>query len=131
MVVPVNTDLFGGEVPEDTTLSYRVTNDIDEVHAVLRIAHIEGYAVSGRRCEEVWRQSGHRELTAVPAHEADTVRQLLDHGWLQASGQRQCYYHREGPDDVEASAVLVPASTRRKLTYWAALSTGPRAGGPR
>lgn len=118
----MSVDLFGNETPQDT-LTYQVTNDPDQVQAVLRIAHTDGYAVTGRRCEQIWRLTGHREVAAVPGYEAETVRQLIDHGWLQIGGSHQ-YYHRDGPDDVDANAVLVPTSTRKKLTYWAGLRTG-------
>ncbi|MGH3937562.1 MAG: DUF2493 domain-containing protein [Pseudonocardiaceae bacterium] len=112
-----NTDLFGTAVPDDT-LSYQPTNDPEEVHAVLKIAHSDGYAVTGRRCEQIWRREPGNHIVAVPRHEADTVRQLIDYQWLHLGGGHR--YQDKG-EELYGRAVLVPKTTKQKLKYWEGL----------
>lgn len=111
-------DLFGAELPP-APVPYQVTNDIDEVHAVLRIAGSDGYTVSGRRGDRIWRLTGPGQVLPVPRHEADTVRQLIDQQWLHIGGTH--HYHH-GAEDVNGRSVLVPKSTKRQLTYWDGLT---------
>lgn len=122
VVVTGNVDLFGNEIP-DATLVYRANNDFEDCQAVLRIARDDGYTVSGRHCDRIWRREGPTEVVPVPRHEADTVRQLIDTGLLEIGGHHE---YRHGTEAVHGKSVLVPKATRRKLPYWEHLSRGRR-----
>lgn len=113
------TDLFGASIPDQQPptgdeVPDRITNNIDEVVAVLRLAAREGYAVVGAR-QQVWRRRIDPVVEPVPRHEADTVRQLLDAGWLTLGGAHR-YEHRDL--DLAGHSVLVPRRSRQWLQRW-------------
>ncbi|MGH3916292.1 MAG: hypothetical protein ACRDTC_23220 [Pseudonocardiaceae bacterium] len=121
MVVAMSVDLFGNEEP-DQTLSYQVINDPEEVRAVLKIAHSDGYAVTGRCCEQVWRREPGNHIVPVPRYEADTVRQLIDYQWLHIGGGHR---YQDRGEELHGRSVLVPKTTKQKLKYWEGLKTSP------
>ncbi len=110
----MNTDLFGQPLPDpllptaSDPVPDRRTNSIDEVLTVLGIACSDGYAVVGAR-HQVWRCLSDPLIEPVPRHEADTVRQLLDTGWLTLGGTH-IYEHHSA--DVTARSVLIPQRVR-------------------
>lgn len=111
----MNTDLFGQPLPDPPApatdeVPDRVSNDIDEVAAVLRLADRDGYSVVGLRHYQVWRHLTNFVVEPVCRHEADTVRQLLDAGWLTL-GATQSYDNPHGAE-VSARPVHIPLRTR-------------------
>lgn len=115
----MSTDLFGSSIPEQPATGEatpdRITNDIEEVVTVLRLAAREGYAVVGGARQQVWRLRIDPVVEPVPRHEADTVRQLLDAGWLTLGGAHR-YEHRDL--DLGGHSVLVPRRSRQWLQRW-------------
>lgn len=119
VVGQVSADLFGERIPDQqppTTddVPDQVTNDIDEVVAVLRLAGSERYSVVGAR-QQVWRCLAGPVIEPVARYEADIVRQLLDVGWLTVGGVH-VYEYQGG--DVAGRAVLVPKWARQWLSRW-------------
>ncbi len=119
VVGQVSTDLFGEPITErqpPTTgkVPGRITNDIDELVAVLRLACGEEYAVVGA-LQQVWRCLSGPWIEPAARYEADIVHQLLDVRWLTV-GRIQLYEHQGG--DVAGRAVLVPKSAHQWLARW-------------
>lgn len=115
----MSTDLFGHQIPDQRStdpqeVPDRVTNNIDEVVTVLRIASTDGYAVIGAR-QRIWRLVSQDGIELVPRYEADMVRQLLNAGWLTLGGTHG--YDQQGTE-VAGRSLLVPKRSRQWLTRW-------------
>jgi hypothetical protein len=123
-----DVDLFGNPVTVDQPLATRkarpVTNDMDLIERVLKVACLDGYALVGSS-ERVYRvgssdRTGTTEITAATREEADAVHQLIDNKELVAGGQHRYRFrnHRES----DGRAVLVSRATKAKASRWAALA---------
>lgn len=104
----------------------RVTNDLDLVRDVLRLACTPGYVLLGpaervHRCQPTSSDGRAARLVvvvAVPGYEADAVGQLLDTGHLRRGGRHTVHHaDQAGP----ATGVLVPRSSRAMLARWDSL----------
>ncbi|MGH3607973.1 MAG: hypothetical protein ACRDRD_07780 [Pseudonocardiaceae bacterium] len=116
----MSTDLFGQQIPDPRPPATdeapdRVTNSVEEVLGVLRLAcSEESYIVVGAR-QQIWRRLTDPMITPVPRYEADAVRQLLDAGWLILGGTHTYEHHCA---DVIGRSVLVPKRSRAWLLRW-------------
>jgi hypothetical protein len=130
-----DTDLFGNSVGQDTPLRTKkprpVTNSMDLIERVLKVACGEGYALVGT-AERVCRvgpkdSNGTPEITGVPRDEADAVHQLITNKELTVGGQHLYRYRnaREG----YGRTVLVPKVTKQKSARLGALHR-PRTWSP-
>ncbi len=117
----VQTALFGGQQPIPTPRQPRkaraVTNDMDLIESVIRLAREPGYVLVGAS-ERVYRRQvgGGDEVERVPGYEADAVHQLLTHKWLTTGGGHQVRYGRY---ESRATSVLVTRATARRAARWA------------
>ena len=104
-----------------------MTNDMDLVETVIRLATEPGYVLIGTG-ERVWRcrLGQDRELDRVPDYEDAAVHQLLT-GRLLTRGRTvtASYQRYEG----RAVAVTVPASTRHTASRWRTYFPHPSTGG--
>jgi hypothetical protein len=122
-----DTDLFGNPV-EVTSESQQkkarpVTNDMDLIERVLKVACNEGYALVGTN-ERVCRvgpkdSNGTPEIIAATRDEADAVHQLITNKELNVGGQH-LYRYRNARESY-GRTVLVPQPTKRKSARWSAL----------
>ena len=123
-----DTDLFGNPVapgpPSRPVKSRPVTNNMDLVEHVLKVACQDGYALVGT-ADRVYRvgtsdRTGTVEIIAVSPEEANAVHQLIANKDLVAGGRHRYRYrnHREG----YGRSVLVPMATKNKAARWAALA---------
>ncbi|HEX3782665.1 MAG TPA: hypothetical protein VHX38_23605 [Pseudonocardiaceae bacterium] len=120
------TDLFGNPVeptaPRKPSPPRHVTNDLDLIESVVKVARADGYVVTGLN-NRVYRiegiQGGTYEVATVPVYEADAVAQLIDLGVLTVGGAHACRYRNNR--ESTCHAVLIPAATRRRSDRWAAL----------
>lgn len=122
-----DTDLFGnptGSVPTPNRTKPRpVTNDMDLIERVLKVACNEGYALLGRT-ERVYRVGardahGAYEVTAVSPEEANAVHQLITVNDVKVGGQH--LYRYRNAREAYGRALLVPRQTQNKAARWAAL----------
>ncbi|MGH3829475.1 MAG: hypothetical protein ACRDRS_03330 [Pseudonocardiaceae bacterium] len=128
----MSTDLFGQPHPEPPPtpngVPDRVTNDIEDVVTVLRLAQNEEYVALGAR-EYLWRCLTGWEIEPVAHHQADIVRQLLDAGWLTMGRATHTYKHQGV--EVTGRVVLVLTCAQRWLSRWDSHKPLGRPGGTR
>jgi hypothetical protein len=115
-------DLFGDEITDTTPAAPSkprpVVNDMTAVMTVLGHAVDEfGYLLTGPS-RRVMRKSDKTTMRPIPMWEANLVHQLLDSGQLTIGGT---HFMRCGAVSGHAYSVLVPKSTRLRLSRWRAL----------
>ncbi len=112
--------LFGPRAPVPTPRTEArarvVTNDVDLIESVIRLAREPGYVLVGAT-EGVYRRRADStdEVERVPQYEADAVHQLLTQKWLTAGGGHQVRYGRYAG---RATSVLLTRATASRAARW-------------
>jgi hypothetical protein len=113
--------LFGGQQPlpgqRSAPKPRPLTNDMDLIETVIRMAGDPGYVLIGA-AERVYRRRPGcgEEVEKVPGYEADAVHQLLDQKALTTGGAHQVRYGRH---EGRATSVLLSRATARRAQRWA------------
>ncbi|MDQ2709319.1 MAG: hypothetical protein M3Z25_17560 [Actinomycetota bacterium] len=128
---PVQGALFGGQQPIPTPRSAKtqpVTNDMDLIETVIRLAREPGYVLIGATDRVYRRRTGsHDEVQPVPGYEADAVHQLLAEKLLTTGGTHQVRYSRH---EGRATSVLVTRATARRAARWSSYHRPESWGNP-